>query len=257
MLSQDLINLLLLLLAANVVAVIGPFIVRRIRRTREDRARARRSATAALAPGFEELVNAGRPWFFDAEPGGVPDERAGMVERDSDGTLGDEPADAALGLATDTAWSSWLEAESVRIARYRRPATIVLVELSGLDRLADRIGRAAAERLVPPVAETISRHARAADRIAQLDSTRFGILLVETDEISAINYVERIRSACDLWLAAGAVALRLSIGWAEISPERPAAVAYGDAEDRLFEERRRAWPQAAGEQPEVIFQATG
>jgi len=34
-------------------------------------------------------------------------------------------------------------------------------------------------------------------------------LLTETDEIAAINYVERIRRACDLWLESGAIAMRL------------------------------------------------
>ncbi|HET9613290.1 MAG TPA: hypothetical protein VFP22_00645, partial [Candidatus Limnocylindrales bacterium] len=53
------------------------------------------------------------------------------------------------------------------------------------------------------------------------------------------NYVERIRSACDVWLAAGAISLRLAIGWAEISPNRRAAVAVTEAEQRLFAERQR------------------
>ena len=43
---------------------------------------------------------------------------------------------------------------------------------------------------------------------------RFAVLLPETDEIAAINYVERVRRACELWLESGAIALRLAIGWA-------------------------------------------
>ena len=67
----------------------------------------------------------------------------------------------------------------------------------------------------------------------------------ETTEVQAIHYVERVRSACDLWLEAGAVALRLSLGWAEIGPERPADVAVLDAERRLFAEREKARSQLA------------
>jgi GGDEF domain-containing protein len=88
------------------------------------------------------------------------------------------------------------------------------------------------------------RHARAADNIARLGPARFGALLPETDEIRAINYVERARSACDVWLAAGAVALRLSIGWAEIGANQPVAVAVQTAERRLNEERQRFRPKA-------------
>jgi diguanylate cyclase (GGDEF)-like protein len=145
-------------------------------------------------------------------------------------------------LASPSSWATWLEEESARAERYERPATIVLVELAGLDRLADRVGAAAADRLIPPVASTIRRHARAADRLARLSATRFGVLLVETDEVSAINYVERIRSNCDVWLAAGAVSLRLSVGWAEIRPDRGAEAAAREAEQRLFEDRRRSEP---------------
>jgi diguanylate cyclase (GGDEF)-like protein len=147
--------------------------------------------------------------------------------------------------------------------RYERPATIVLVELAGLDRLAERVGVAAADRLIPPVASTIRRHARAADRLARLSATRFGVLLVETDEVSAINYIERIRSSCDVWLAAGAVSLRLSAGWAEIRPDRGAEAAHREAEQRLFDDRRRS--ESAESAPEAgehegrsaVLQASG
>jgi len=114
----------------------------------------------------------------------------------------------------------------------------VLVELAGLDRVAERLGPEAADRLIPPIATTMRREARATDHLARLSATRFAALLPETDEIRAINYVERVRSACDLWLASGAVALRLSMGWAEIGPNRSASVATADAETRLFAERQ-------------------
>lgn len=151
--------------------------------------------------------------------------------------------DPATGLDLAPAWSKWLDEESARIGRYGRPATIVLVEVAGLDRLAERLGSAAADRLIPPIATTMRRHARASDNIARLGPARFGALLPETDEIRAINYVERARSACDVWLEAGAVAMRLSIGWAEIGANQPVAVAVQTAERRLNEERQRLRPR--------------
>ena len=83
------------------------------------------------------------------------------------------------------------------------------------------------------------RHARAADNLARLGRARFGVLLTETDEILAINYIEKVRAACDVWLQSGAVALRLSIGWAEVGPKQPVEVAIKTAETRLNEERQR------------------
>jgi diguanylate cyclase (GGDEF)-like protein len=154
------------------------------------------------------------------------------------------PTDPATGLELAPAWSKWLAEEGARIGRYGRPATVILVEVAGLDRLAERLGPGAVDRLIPPIATTMRRHARAADFIARLGPARFGALLPETDEIRAINYVERARSACDVWLEAGAVALRLSIGWAEIGANQPVAVAVQTAERRLNEERQRFRPKA-------------
>src|SRR4029078_8248036 len=98
--------------------------------------------------------------------------------------------------------------EAPRCSRSHRPATFVVLELSGLDRLADRLGDEAASRLIPPIATTLRENARATHPLPRLAPTRFGAILVETDEIRAINFVERIRSACDVWLEAGAVMLR-------------------------------------------------
>lgn len=161
--------------------------------------------------------------------------------------------DPATGFDLRPAWARWLAEEEARVRRFHRPATIVLVELSGLERLADRLGDEAAARLIPPIALTLRKNARATDHLARLGPTRFGAILTETDEIRAINFIERVRSACDIWLEAGAVMLRLSVGWAEISADRPAEVAFPHAEGRLFEERQRTWAMLArrSDEPEV------
>ena len=164
--------------------------------------------------------------------------------------------DPTTNLDLASTWARWLSEEDARFQRFHRPATIVLVELAGLDRLAERLGDDAAQRLIPPIAATMQRLSRATDHIARLGPARFGAILTETDEVRAINYIERIRTACDLWLEAGAVTLRLSIGWAEIGTNQPTEVALQEAERRLFAERQRAgqllsreseaWPSETG-----------
>lgn len=146
-------------------------------------------------------------------------------------------SDPLTGLDSAATWNRWLLEEDARLHRYGRPATVVLVEIDGLDRLTDRLGPGAAERIVPPVATTMRRLARQADRVARLGPARFGVLLPETDEVRAINYIERIRDAIDLWLAAGAVSLRLSIGWAEAPGAGSTDLAVQAAEARLNAER--------------------
>lgn len=151
--------------------------------------------------------------------------------------------DPSTGLDSPRAWSRSLSDEMARIARYRRPASIVLVEVEGLERLVDRFGTEAADRILPVISETIRKNARAADHVAALERGRYGILLTETDEIRAINFIERVRTASDAWLAAGAVTLRLAIGWADANAGRTLDDAIATAEERLHADRRRPFPE--------------
>ena len=233
--NQEFLNVLFVGLAINGIIVVVLILAPAIRSISQRRA-AGRHAAAVAASGIrrpaDHPVEAGRPWFPDASA-------RGYEGRAADGSGLNQ---ALPEIASTESWRTWLAEESARTTRYHRPATIVVVELLGLDRLAERVGSAAANRLLPPVLDTIQRHARAADRLARIGPTRFGVLLIETDEVQAINYVERIRSGCDLWLAAGAVALRLSIGWAEIQVDRPGDAAFIEAERRLYADCRRFEP---------------
>ena len=123
------------------------------------------------------------------------------------------------GFLDAAAFRAQVALEDERLRRYRHPTAIVVIELEGLDRLTDRLGAAAAERVVPALADTIRRLARSADIAARLEPGRFVVLLPETDEVAAINYVERVRRACDLWLESGAMAMRLVFGWASTTGE--------------------------------------
>ena len=147
--------------------------------------------------------------------------------------------DALTGLLTVDEWNRIVADEDARVNRYRHPATVVVIELDGLDRLVATLGREAGDRVLPALADALSRNARAADHLARLGPSRFGVLLPETGEVEAINYVERVRAACDLWLESGAIALRLAMGWASPGPESSLADAVARAHERMFAEQRR------------------
>ena len=142
--------------------------------------------------------------------------------------------DALTGLDDEATWDRRVADESARLKRYRRPATIVYMELDGLDRLTDLLGEEAGDRLVRAMADTLQRLARDTDHIARLGRAGFGVLMPETPAEAAVRYVERVSRACELWLEAGAVAVRLAIDWAATSGD------VGLAEiERLATERRR------------------
>jgi diguanylate cyclase (GGDEF)-like protein len=243
--QEGIVAVLVAAIFMNVVLAIGLIVGPRIRARREASYHAGLREAAGVNPGVPPAGVArpygnGRPHpvgpgapspaNLDARPIGSP--RAGAVDPAA-------ATDPETGFELAGAWAKWLAEEGARVDRYGRPATIVLVELAGVDRLAEKLGPEAADRLIPPISTTMRRHARASDNLARLGRARFGVLLTETDEILAINYVERVRSACDVWLESGAVALRLSIGWAEVGPKQPVEVAIQAAEARLNEERQR------------------
>ena len=160
------------------------------------------------------------------------------------GVPGTEDADDAetaptAGLATRRAWKEALRQEEQRLARYGCPATLVVAEIAGLDSLAARLGQGAADRLIPPVEAVMRRNARATDLCGRTGHARFVALLPETDEVAAINYVERVRSECDNWLEAGGLAVRLAIGWAQPIPGGNLTDAMRLADDRMNADRRR------------------
>lgn len=238
-------------LAIGLLAVLVPRLRSR-RSTDKGVAAARTNGTAAGGSPHNGNGNGTRPPSA-ADDAGAP----WFPARTAFAAAVGPPTDPATGLDLGSAWARWLTEEDARVQRFHRPATIVLIELSGLDRLADRLGEEAAGRLIPPIAMTMRRNARATDHLARLGPTRFGAILTETDEIRAINYIERVRSACDVWLEAGAVMLRLSVGWAEISPDRPAEVALPEAEGRLYEERQRTFALLARHDGEPEVEADG
>lgn len=146
-------------------------------------------------------------------------------------------ADAASGLPGPVFWRTILAAESARSARYRRPATVVLAELVGLDRLAERWGDDVARQAVVTVARVLRAGGRTSDYVARLDAARFGMILTETDEVAAINYVERARERCERELRAAAEGVRVAFGWASPSGSSTLMAAADQAETRLRAER--------------------
>ena len=212
--------LLVILVSANVI-LIAIAIVRSLRRRRRLRLAGPAAAVATSPPG----PSAGRATV----PGAQGLDGHSMPSR----------TDPLTGLLLPGEWNRIIADEDARIQRYGRPATIVIIELAGLDRLVGALGHDAGDRLLPAVADALSRNARGADHLARLGPGRFGVLLPETGEVAAVNYVERVREASELWLESGAIALRLAIGWASPTAETHLGDALVEAVERMYTELRR------------------
>ncbi|HSK53011.1 MAG TPA: diguanylate cyclase [Clostridia bacterium] len=142
-------------------------------------------------------------------------------------------------------WRVIVAAESARCVRFKRPATIVLAETTGFEEVYRDWGSAVALRDVVDVAAVLSSGCRASDFVVRIGETRFGILLTETDEVAAINVVERLRGACEERLASRPTVARIAFGWASNSASRPLVDALERAEERLQREEEAETPGSA------------
>jgi diguanylate cyclase (GGDEF)-like protein len=143
--------------------------------------------------------------------------------------------DALTGTDGPRLWDRTVSSELARVNRYRRPVTVALIEMRGLDRYARSWGPDVAERLFVQLARTVSVNVRSSDHIARVERTRFALLLPETDEIAAINIVERVRAACEYQLGSSDL-VRIGIGWAGSSTTTDLRLAIQIAETRLADE---------------------
>lgn len=144
--------------------------------------------------------------------------------------------DPLTGLGTPLAWEVWIADEEPRERRYRRPTTIVLAELDGLDALGAFYGADVAERAAVSIGAALRANVRTSDRAAVVGPGLYAVLLTETDEVRAVNFVERVRVTFEELLAESAPAVRIAFGWA--SPQSDGlAGACARAEQRLVRER--------------------
>jgi diguanylate cyclase (GGDEF)-like protein len=153
-----------------------------------------------------------------------------------------EPAgwdDDLTGLEGPDLWQRVLVAEVARVAKYGRPFTVVVCELEGILDLIDSWGDDLARHAMRVIAQCLRRETRASDYCTRIALTRFGVALTETDEIEAINFVERVRESVPGALPGGAQALRLSFGWASPLPGESAGSLVTRAERRLIGELLR------------------
>lgn len=140
-------------------------------------------------------------------------DRAAMPGQPDSDSPTSEWQDELTGLPGPRFWTAVLQAESARAIRYRRRATIVLVAILGVGSLAETWGADVADQAIVTVARLLDTGRRSSDYVARLDASTFGLILPETDEVAAINFVERVRDRCDRALHS-ALGAHVAFGWA-------------------------------------------
>jgi diguanylate cyclase (GGDEF)-like protein len=144
--------------------------------------------------------------------------------------------DPFTGIGGPDLWRRLLVGEVARSARYHRPMTVVALEVHGVDELADVFGVDLARGVLRATAQALFRACRGSDTCARIGPSRFGVVLVETDEVQAINFVERVRDDLPRRLPRGVENLRLGFGWASPRGSESADALVTRASTRLMVE---------------------
>ena len=136
-------------------------------------------------------------------------------------------------------WARLVSHESARVRRYKRPATVVVLDVMGLTELRQLWGADVAVETLIQVGATVTKQIRSSDAAARIGPTQFAVYLPETNEIDAINFVERTRSAIARTLGRKGDTITVGIGWA--SPKNGSLDdAIQLAETRLARDAREA-----------------
>jgi diguanylate cyclase (GGDEF)-like protein len=145
--------------------------------------------------------------------------------------------DSVTGADGPRLWDRFILSEGARVRRYRRPVTVALAEIDGLDGLAHQWGWEIAIRAFAACARVLAAEIRSSDHLARVDRARFGVLLTETAEIAAINFIERARTSCEAELRQYGDVVAVRFGWASPPPNGDLADAVELARERLEGER--------------------
>jgi diguanylate cyclase (GGDEF)-like protein len=141
--------------------------------------------------------------------------------------------DFMTGLANRKEFERALDRALAAAKRYRRPLTLVMLDLDGLKRINDEQGHQAGDAAIREVGGALQRAVRASDTSARVGGDEFALAMPDTTVDQAVEVLHRIES---LLAASG---LRVSAGIAawQLNLTRPALLKKADA--RLYLDKRK------------------
>jgi len=103
--------------------------------------------------------------------------------------------DELTGLANHRHFYHQLAREVRRSQRYKRPLTLLMLDLDYFKRYNDRFGHLAGDQALRETAELLRRNSRDVDLVARYGGEEFAVILPETDPERAVTQAERTRAA--------------------------------------------------------------
>lgn len=89
-------------------------------------------------------------------------------------------SDALTGAVNRAFLFRLIQMEVVRLARYKRPFTVVYIDLNNFRAVNERLGSEVADQVLVRVVKCVQSHIRVTDTIARVEGDEFALLLPET-----------------------------------------------------------------------------
>ena len=151
--------------------------------------------------------------------------------------------DELTGLVNRRELQRLMESELARMRRYGHPSSLLLIDLDHFKQVNDRLGHPGGDVLLQQVATLLDERLRASDAVGRWGGEEFLAVLPHTNEAEALVAAEQLRQevAGEVFEVEGEpLRITVSIGVAEIDPERPAPLdhAYREVDDGLYVAKR-------------------
>lgn len=155
-------------------------------------------------------------------------------------------SDAVTGVANRRGLMDDLITEVYRALRYRRPLSVLMIDIDHFKRVNDTYGHEVGDIALQQVAATLRGLVRASDLVARYGGEEFVVVLPETDLIAAGLTAEKLRTAIathDFTDGALHIDLTISVGVASItegrlSPAETARRLLVKADAAMYEAKR-------------------
>jgi diguanylate cyclase (GGDEF)-like protein len=151
--------------------------------------------------------------------------------------------DFLTGIANIRLFTEAGEREVQRARRYKRPLSLLMIDLDHFKKVNDRYGHAIGDKVLVAFAAICKKYLRKADIFGRLGGEEFAILLPETDISGGRKLAERLRSVIeksDIKAERKTLQITVSIGVTELLPdEDQLEIALRRADDTMYEAKRK------------------
>jgi diguanylate cyclase (GGDEF)-like protein len=142
--------------------------------------------------------------------------------------------DALTGLHNRRYFHELLAREVSRARRYRRPLSLVVLDLDDFKAVNDRIGHLAGDDVLAEIGERMRSVVRTADVACRIGGEEFAVLLPESTLADAEQLYERLAGAVSASPVGDAGDLSLSGGITHLRPDDSPTTFFERADDALY-----------------------